>query len=119
LFYAGEAVIELYRTETANYRSNLASGTPALWVVLRATASGPAPALLAVTADPAEGEAFTDAGSDLIEAVPMPAAIAEAIVEFIARHHVERPFVKRRRERAESQAPARAKKSGRAVNDRT
>jgi hypothetical protein len=102
LFYAGEAVIELYRTETTNYRSNLAS-----WVVLRATASGPAPALLAVTADPAEGEAFTDAGSDLIEAVPMPAAIAEAIVEFIARHHVERPFVKRRRERAESQAPAR------------
>jgi hypothetical protein len=119
LFYAGEAVIELYRTETANYRSNLASGTPALWVVLRATASGPAPALLAVTADPAEGEAFTDAGSDLVEAVPMPAAIAEAIADFIARHHVERTFVKRCRERAESQAPGAAKKSGRAVNDRT
>jgi hypothetical protein len=109
----------LYRTETANYRSNLASGTPALWVVLRAAASGPAATLLAVTADPAEGEAFTDAGSDLVEAVPMPAAIAEAIVDFIARHHVERTFVKRCRERAESQAPGAAKKSGRAVNDRT
>ena len=34
-FYAGEAAIELHRTETANYRQNLASGTPALWVVLR------------------------------------------------------------------------------------
>ena len=34
-FYAGEAAIELHRTETANYRDNLSSGTPALWVVLR------------------------------------------------------------------------------------
>src|SRR5260370_42411088 len=32
LFYAGEAVIELYRTETVNYRNNLASGAPSLWV---------------------------------------------------------------------------------------
>src|SRR5258707_5799148 len=34
-FYAGEAAIELHRTETANYRQNLSSGLPALWVVLR------------------------------------------------------------------------------------
>jgi hypothetical protein len=37
----------------------------------------------------------------------MPASIAEAIVDFIAKHHVERPFVKRRRERAESHGSAR------------
>lgn len=30
LFYAGEAAIELHRTETPNYRDNLASGAPAL-----------------------------------------------------------------------------------------
>ena len=35
LFYAGDAVVELYRTETANYCSNLGSVLPALWVVLR------------------------------------------------------------------------------------
>jgi len=34
-FYAGDAVIELHRTETANYRDNLASGAPLLWVILR------------------------------------------------------------------------------------
>lgn len=112
LFYAGQAVIELHRTETSNYRSNLASGAPVLWVVLRPTASGPAYEVLAVTADPAEGEAFTDAGNDLVETVPMPAAIAEAIGDFIAKHHVERPFVKRRRERAEAQAPARRGNGG-------
>src|SRR5271155_3888856 len=107
VFYAGEGVIELHRTETANYRDNLASGVPALWVVLRPTGSEPAFEVLTVTADPAEGEAFTDAGNDLVETVPMPAAVAQAIGEFIAEHHVERPFVKRRRRPAEPQAPAR------------
>jgi len=107
LFYAGEAVIELHRTETTNYRDNLASGAPVLWVVLRPTASAHAYELLAVTADPAEGEAFTDAGNDLVETVPMPAVIAQAIGDFIAEHHVDRPFVKRRRQRAEPQTAVR------------
>jgi hypothetical protein len=102
LFYAGEAVIELYRTETTNYRDNLASGSPRLWVNLRPTGSEPPYKLLAVTADPAEGEAFTDAGANLIDAVPMPANIAEIIQRFIIAHHVERPFIKRQRDR---QAP--------------
>jgi hypothetical protein len=97
LFYAGETVIELHRTETTNYRENLASGSPALWVNLRSTASEPPYELLNVTADPAEGEAFTDAGSNLIEAVPMPAGIVEIVERFVAEHHVERPFVKRKR----------------------
>ena len=66
-FYAGEATIELHRTETANYRQNLSSGMPALWVVLRpiaANSAGPAFDILMVTADPSEGEALTDAGHD-------------------------------------------------------
>jgi hypothetical protein len=104
LFFAGEAVIELHRTETTNYRDNLASAVPALWVVMRPTASDPPYELLAVTADPAEGETFTDAGSNLVEAVPMPSAIVEIIARFIARHHVERPFVRRQRDQ---QTPSR------------
>ena len=102
LFYAGEAVIELHRTETTNYRDNLASGTPAVWVNMRPTGSEPPFELLAVTADPAEGEAFTDAGSNLIEAVPMPSDIAEIVDRFVAEHHVERPFVKRKRDQQAS-----------------
>jgi hypothetical protein len=97
LFFAGEAVIELHRTETTNYRSNLASATPALWVIMCPTASGPPYELLGVTADPAEGEASTDAGNNLVEAVPIPSDIVEIIDRFIAMHHVERPFIKRRR----------------------
>jgi hypothetical protein len=109
IFYAGEAAIELHRTETANYRQNLASGTPMLWVVLRPTlanSASPAFDILTVTADPSEGEALTDAGNDLVATVPMPVTIIEAIDGFIAEHHVERPFQKRQRDRAEPQNPA-------------
>jgi len=98
LFYAGGAAIELHRTETSNYRDNLASGAPTLWVVLRPTASEPQYELVAVTADPAEGEGLTDAGNNLVEQVPMPPHIAEMVGQFVADHHIDRPFVKRRRD---------------------
>ena len=107
-FYAGEAAIELYRTETANYRQNLGSGMAALWVVLRpiaANSAGPAFDILTVTADPSEGEALTDAGNNLVAPVPMPAAIIATIESFIAEHHVERPFNKRERNRGEPPIP--------------
>lgn len=106
-FYAGTASIELYRTETANYLSNLASGAPSLWVVLRPTEADPPYEVVAVTADPAEGEAFAEAGNDLIEAVPMPANIVAAIEAFIAEHHVERPTFKRQRDRQGWSGPER------------
>lgn len=101
-FYAGEAAIELHRTETESYRRNLSSGSPALWVVLRPRAersADPAFDILTVTADPSEGEALTDAGSNLVATVPMPAAIIETIDIFVAKHHVDRPFTKLRRNR--------------------
>jgi len=107
-FYAGPASIELYRTETANYLSNLASAAPCLWVVLRQREQDPPYEVAAVTADPAEGEAYAETGSNLIETVPMPAPIAEAIEAFIAEHHTERRFFKRQRDRGEARAPGRA-----------
>ena len=112
LFFAGEAVIELRRTETTNYRENLASGTPTLWVALCPVASERPYDVLAVTADPAEGEALTDAGSNLVEDVSMPPDVVGAVAQFIAQHHVERTFVKRQRER---QAPP--DQRGRMEND--
>jgi Protein of unknown function (DUF3305) len=98
-FYAGQAEVEFYRTETANYRDNLASGAPLLWVVLRATEAVPGFALHAVIADPAEGEALTGAGTDLVESVPMPASIRESLEAFVAEHHVEQPHYRRQIDR--------------------
>jgi hypothetical protein len=106
-FYAGAAQITLHRTETTNYRDNLATGSPGLWVALRPTGSEPPYEVFAVTADPAEGEAFTEAGSDLVEQVAMPAPIRAMVEAFVAEHHVERPFIKRKRDRADPEALAR------------
>jgi hypothetical protein len=103
-FYAGAAEIALYRTETGNYRDNLATGEPKLWILLRPTGVEPAYDLLAVTADPAEGESFTEAGNDLVEMVAMPEPIQEVVAAFVAEHHVERPVFKRKRDRADPEA---------------
>ena len=106
-FYAGAAEIALYRTETGNYRDNLASGEAKLWVALRPTGGEPPYEIFAVTADPAEGEAWSETGSDLVDAVTMPAAVQAEIAGFIAEHHVERPFCKRQRDSGDVQAFAR------------
>lgn len=102
-FYAGGTEIELFPTETSNYRDNLASGKPLLWVVLRPGSDRPYE-LFKVTADPAEGEALTEAGLDLVESVAMPDVIAERIGDYVAKYHVERPFIKRERNSANLEA---------------
>lgn len=112
LFYAGSATVDLYPSETARYRDNLASGSPSIWTVL-SPAEGVWPySVAAATADPAEGEAFTGAGANLVEAVPMPEMLREVIESFIAEHHVEREFFKRERRRADPEALARRPHEG-------
>lgn len=112
LFYAGSATVDLYPSETARYRDNLVSGSPSIWTVL-SPAEGVWPySVAAATADPAEGEAFTGAGANLVEAVPMPGMLREAIESFIAEHHVEREFFKRERRRADPEALARRPHEG-------
>jgi len=106
-FYAGAAEVELHRTETGNYRDNLGSGAPMLWVALRPTGVEPPYEIFAVTADPSEGEAWTESGSDLVDVVPMPEALRAVIDAFVAEQHVERPFYKRKRDRADPDAFAR------------
>ena len=103
-FFAGSTKIGLYRMDVANYRDNLASGAPSLWVVLRPTGGDPPYRLLTVTADPAEGEAATEAGDDLVETVAMHPGIRRQVEVFVAEHFVDRPFIKRQRDRPERDA---------------
>ena len=109
-FYAGPAEVGLYRTDTAQYRDNLASGNPGLWVVLRPTDAEPPFQIVAVTADPSEGEAFTESGTDLVEPVPMPEPVRTMVEAFIAEHHVEQAFYKRKQKRADPEALARGRR---------
>jgi Protein of unknown function (DUF3305) len=99
-FYAGPARVALHRAETGNYRDNLATGSPLLWVVLRETGADPPYVVYLVTADPSEGEGMTEAGNDLVESVPMPDLVRDELAAFVAEHHVEQEFVKRKRDRA-------------------
>jgi hypothetical protein len=107
MFYAGSADIELYRSETTYYRDNLASGAPSLWVVMTPTGGDPPYQLVAVTADPAEGEGFSESAANLVEQVPMPQPIQEIVAAFVAEHHVERAFFKRKRDRQDPESLAR------------
>ncbi len=106
-FYIGAAEVGLYRPDTAQYRDNLASGSPGLWVVLRPTEGGPPFEVAMVTANPSEGESFTESGADLVEPVPMPESVRELLEAFIAEHHVEHAFSKRKQKRADPDALAR------------
>jgi hypothetical protein len=112
-FYVGATNVELYRTETANYRDNLCLKTPLLWIILRPVEGDPPYELASVTADPAEGEAMTETGVNLVETVTMPKPMQEAIAAFVAEHHVEQVFVKRKRDRANPDALARRGPSAR------
>jgi hypothetical protein len=105
-FYGGAAEVVLHRSDTSGYRDNLASDAALLWVVLRPTGLDPPYEIAAVTADPGEGEAFTESAANLVETVAMPEPVRKALADFVARHHVEHPFVKRKRDRADPEAMA-------------
>jgi hypothetical protein len=107
-FYAGAAELELYRSDASAYRDNLETGAALLWVVLRPTGLEPPYEIAAVTAEPGEGESFTESATDLVEALPMPESIHAIITAFVAEHPVDRPFVKRQRDRPSLEAMARA-----------
>lgn len=122
-FYAGSAEIELYRTETGNYRDNLIADPSLLWISLPSAEEADPPfGAPAVTVDPAEGEAWAGAPDLLVDAVPMPDLIRDSVAAFVAQHHVEREFSKRQRNRADPEVLGRREpkrqKSGDAKPDR-
>ena len=106
LVYAGAAEIEVNTTDTGYYRDNLESDAPQVWVVLRPRDGDALPEIARVTCDPNEGEGYAGAGWDIVNVVPMPAPIAAALAAFVAEHHVEQVFVKRKRDKADPEALA-------------
>ena len=110
-YYAGPFRLQFFSTDTGSYRDNLRSGRASLWVSLRPSDASPGVALQTVTADPAEGEALTEPGTDIIEALPMHPTIRARLAAFVEANHVERPFIKRRRDRAASGAMGRRPRS--------
>jgi hypothetical protein len=107
LFFAGVAEVALHPTDTDNYKHNLEAAQPLVWVALRPASTAAGFALQAVTVDPGEAHLYADAGNDLLEALPMPAGLRAVTEAFVATHHKDRTFYKRRRDRADPEAMAR------------
>ncbi len=85
------------RHRTASHRNRrttatISLGDARLWVSLRPTGIDPPYEVFGVTADPAEGEGWTETGTDLVDVVAMPEPIRATIEAFVAEHHVDRPF---------------------------
>lgn len=95
-WYLGARDLLFHSGDTGHHRDNLVSLRPSVWVALRGTAPGAAE-LVAVTVDPYEGEGLAGDLDLTVEAVPMPEAIATVLADFVAVHHVEIPFKKRKR----------------------
>src|ERR1700710_2174831 len=89
IYYAGSASIDLFSSDTANYRDNLVDGEPRIWVALRSQDGGSELELTKGTAAPAEGVAMWESGCDVIGTAPMPADIASWIAAFVDQFHVE------------------------------
>jgi hypothetical protein len=106
-FFVGAATITLHASDTAHYRDNLASEQPGVWVVLRRDEGEKPVRIFAATVNPSEGEGFSEAGDDIVDVVAMPTSIAQHVAAFVAAHHVEREFFKRKQTRADPQALAR------------
>ena len=99
--HAATLTLALWRSDTEAYRVALAARSPSLYVVLRpGRVADATPRPLLVTASPYEAQDYADSSEDVVEPVPMPAAVAALLSGFVEEHHEDEAFVKRRRDRA-------------------
>lgn len=117
-FYLGSASFVMFRSDTGHFADNFMQGEPKIWVAIRPTGvPEPAVELVAVTADPHEGEGFVDQVGNIVEPVAMPDEIAAIVFAFYKEHHVEQVFFKRQRDKHDprkgGQRPLRGLDSGR------
>lgn len=101
-FHAATLTLHLYRADTEAYRIAIMNHPPSLFVVLRENEEAGAahdvrPVI--VTASPYEAQDYTDSGEEIVEPVAMPESLIALIRDFIDAHHVETPFIKRKRDR--------------------
>ena len=91
--------IELHRGETEGYRYNLSQAEPVVYTLWRLPNEDPAscPEPFHVTVCPYEAQDYLDGGDVVVEGARMPEAVALWLAGYVARHHVDAPFEKRRR----------------------
>lgn len=103
-YHAATVTLDLHHTQTEAYLEELHAKTPSVYVILRPVFDGadamPYEVTL-VTASPYEAQDYCDTGEEVVEKVPMPAGLLGLVRDFVAAHHVEDTFKKRRRDRVD------------------
>ena len=108
-FYAGPATITLVPSESESYLYNLTGREPQIWIILRPCAPGAdgrEVELDSVTVAAGEAEVMAGGSELVVEAVPMPAEIAEWVAAFTSEHPAAPPAFKRNRSRHVSEGTA-------------
>jgi hypothetical protein len=107
-YHAANVEVELHHKETAAYQVNLHNGSPAVYVVLRhdaCPATGYPVTVHTATLSPFDAQAYAESGDETVEAVAMPASLVQLVRTFVATHHDEETFVKRKRNKAIREEP--------------
>ena len=99
-FLCGSLPVTLHRKETEAYQVNLAAEMPAVYVMLSEAEQDSEHEVEAVraTLSPFDAQDYLDSGEDIVEAVPMPDEVRAWVEAFVAEHHVDEPFKKRKRD---------------------
>ncbi len=101
-YHAATLPLTLHRSDVEAYLVSHNMSPPSVFVVLRRVDGAPADRAMrvhAVTASAYEAQDYLDSGEDLVEPVPMPPGLVAWVRDFVAAHHVDTPFVKRRRDK--------------------
>lgn len=100
-FHGGTLDIELFRGETEGYLSNLSQSPPVVYVVLRKNeeTEGLEFEPFLATVCPYEAMGYSEGNDDVVAGVPMPPEIMGWLQDFVQRHHVDTPFLKRKNKR--------------------
>lgn len=101
-YHAATLTLDLHHTQTDAYLEALRARVPSVYVVMRPAATDGARMpyeVTLVTASPFEAQDYCDTGEDIVERVPMPEGLIAFVRDFIAEHHVEEQFKKRKRDR--------------------
>ncbi len=105
-YHAATLTVELHRKGTEGYRYNLSTEVPAVFVVTRREEESDAEVEpFAATVCPNEAQDYLDAGDDIVDRVPMPEVMIAWVQDFVKKHHVDRPFRKRKRDRWKERDP--------------
>ncbi|GBE42633.1 hypothetical protein BMS3Bbin10_00695 [bacterium BMS3Bbin10] len=97
-YHAATVPMELFRKETESYKYNLEAREPVVYIVLSDDddESGDPVSVHLVTASPDEAADYLDSGELIVEPVAMPPELIALVSDFVAKHHVEEKFKKRK-----------------------